>query len=76
MMSDQQCSPVVRYWRKCFRRTEMEIKSEGRYAINAILGFRWRKGNAEAFSGVQMEMELKIISGMRSLGLSSVHVLP
>ena len=26
--SDQQCSPVVRYWRKCSRRTEMGIQSE------------------------------------------------
>ena len=47
-----------------------------RYAISAILGFKWRKGDTEVFSRVQMEMELKIISGMRSLGLSFVHVSP
>ena len=51
-------------------------KTRGRYAISAILGFKWRKGDTEVFSGVQMEMELKIISGMRSSGLSSVHVSP
>ena len=67
----------------------MEIKSEDvarstrfsgfnqrRVYAEALSGFKWRKGSVAAFSGVQMEMELKIVSGMRSLGLSSVHVSP
>jgi len=51
MMSDQQCSPVVRYWRKFFRRTEMEIKSKDVTRSARQSGFKWRKGNVEAFSG-------------------------
>ena len=50
-----------------------------RYASSATIwrsGFNQRRVYAEAFSGVQMEIELKIISRMRSLGLSSVHVSP
>ena len=54
----------------------MEMKSKDVLRSAQFSGFKWRKGNVEAFSGVQMEMELKILSGMRSLGLSSVHVSP
>jgi hypothetical protein len=65
---------------------------KGRYAISAITGFNWRKGNVETFFGdrgstgekemlrhflgFKWRLELKIISGMRSSGLSSVHVSP
>ena len=63
-----------------------------RYAISAIPGFKWRKGDVATFSGdrgsireeymlrhflgFKWRLELKIISRMRSLGLSSVHVSP
>jgi hypothetical protein len=51
MTSDQQCSPVVRYWRKLFRRAEMEIKSKDVTRSARQSGFNRRKGNVEAFSG-------------------------
>ena len=63
-----------------------------RYAISAIPGFKWRKGDVATFSGdrgsngekeilryflgFKWRLELKIVSGMRSLGASSVHVSP
>ena len=50
MTSDQQCSPVVRYWRKLFRRAEMEMKSKDVTRSARQSGFNWRKGNVEAFS--------------------------
>ena len=56
MTSDQQGSPVVRYLRKFFRRTEMEMKSKDVTRSARQSGFNWRKGNVEAFSGVQMEI--------------------
>ena len=50
MTSDQQCSPVVRYWRKIFRRAKMEIKVKERYVISAKIE-EWRKGSVAEFSG-------------------------
>ena len=44
MTSDQQCSPVVRYWRKCFCRTEMEMISED---VTRSARFRGSNGEKE-----------------------------
>ena len=44
MASDQQCSPIVRYWRKFFYRAEMEIKSEGVTRSARFWGSNWRMG--------------------------------
>ena len=51
MMSDQQCSPVVRYWRKSFPSGGDGNKIKGRYAISAKIQFNRRKGSVAAFSG-------------------------
>ena len=51
MMSDQQCSPVVRYWMKFFPSDGDGSEIKGCYAISAILGSKWRKGNVATFSG-------------------------
>ena len=55
MMSDQQCSPVVRYWMSFFRRAEMEVKLKDVTRSTRFSGFNRRKGDVEAFSGVQMK---------------------
>ena len=39
-----------------FRRTEMEVKSKDVTRSARFSGFNRRKGNVEAFSGVQMEI--------------------
>ena len=61
MTSDQQCSPVVRYWRKCFRRTEMEMISED---VTRSARFRGSNGEKEMWrhfleSGVQMKIRVE-----------------
>jgi hypothetical protein len=48
---NQQYSPVARYWRKRFRRAEMEMKIGERYAISAEIGVHQEKRKCWAFSG-------------------------
>ena len=58
MMSDQQYSSVVRYWRKFFRRTEMEMKSKDITRSARFWGSNGEKEMLRHFleSGVHMEI--------------------
>ena len=51
MTLDQQYSPIARYWRKSFRRAEMEMKIGEHYAINAKIGVQMEKRKCWEFSG-------------------------
>ena len=59
MTLEKQCSPVVRYWRKIFRRAEMEMKIRERYAISAKIEIQMEKKEVLRHfleNGVQMEI--------------------